>query len=440
VLAVASAQVPGNAATLTQGQAQAVLAKVVPYVGVPGVNASIGLSTAQVSGSSAQASAATADFGLLSQLAGGVIPSYPGVPPITLPEPANADSEKQQVADSDPIPVPGQTPSSSTAPSFTAAHQHATATKGLADSIATGPGLHLPGVITIDGGRSEARSDPTRSWSDVTIGSVGLGDGAVLLQDLHWTATQVAAKPGVAGFSLGGLVVNGQLLPVASPQQLAAGLDAARSALAPFGLALSVPAQTGDANGATVAPLVLQVRNPETVATQTQQATAHTTPVLAPVMTQLLASMPNAQASQLVVNALLGGVGGQSGGRLELGGVFARSVQSLVTDDTDLTAPVLPAAAGPIGSAAPGAAAVAPSGGPLTDVPAAAPVADDVVDRAAGAPPPDTTRAGRPAAAYQLLAGGSAKHGAMVAMALAVLALAGQAVADRVRAALRAGR
>jgi hypothetical protein len=344
VLAVTVTAPAADAATVTRGQAQAVLVKVVPYVGVPGVNASIGLSTAQVSGDSAQSSAATADFGLIGQLAGAGVPNFDALPPIALPEAATADSESRQVADSDPIPVPG-VPTTAGGPSFTAAHQHAAASKGQSDGVATGPGLDIPGLITVTGGRSEARTDAGRSVSDVTIGSISLGGGLVVLNDLHWTAAQVATAPGVAGFSLGGLTVAGQALPVAAPDQLAAGLEAARSALAPLGLALSIPTHSGDASGAVVAPLVLQVRNPETIATQTQQVTAQTTPVLAPVITQLLASMPNAQASQLVINALLGGIGGQSGGRLELGGVAARSAPLLLAADGAVAAlPQIPPA------------------------------------------------------------------------------------------------
>jgi hypothetical protein len=423
VLAVAAGQPTADAATVTQGQAQAVLAKVVPYVGVPGVNASIGLSTAQVSGDSAQSSAATADFGLIGQLAGSGVPNFDALPPISLPAPATADSRTAPSADSDPIPLPG-VPSATVGPTFTAAHQHAAASTGQADGVATGPGLDIPGVLTVSAGRSEARTDATSSLSDVTIGSISLGGGLVVLQDLHWTASQSARAPGVAGFSIGGITVAGQALPVGAPTQLAAGLEAARSALAPLGLALSVPTQTADAGGAVVAPLVLQVRNPETVATQTQQATTKTTPVLAPVIAQLLAAMPNAQASSLVINALLGGIGGQSGGRLEIGGVAARSARLLLTDDATVAAlPQIPAAP-VLGAASP----------PLAGLISAGP--DGVVPAGVGAGAPVTSRP----AAYRVPGGGSAKRGALVALGLAALALLAQAGVDRVRVLLRGGR
>ena len=438
MVAVAAAQVPGQAATQTQGQAQAVLAKIVPYVGLAGVTASIGLTTAQVAGPSAQASAATADFGLLGTLAGsstGDVPAIPGLPPLDLPDPANADSNGTTSADSDPIPVPGQDATKAPAagaPSFSAAHQHASATPNpvLAEGVATGPGFTVPGLIAIVGGRSQAVSDATKSVSDVTIGSLSLGDGAVVLSDLRWTATQTATSVGTAEFSIGGLSVAGQALPVSGPDSLAAALTAANAVLTPLGLALSVPTRTNDKNGATVAPLVIQVRNPEAVADQTQKGTAAATPVLAPVLAALLKAIPGSEASALVVNALLGGVGGQSGGRLELGGVSARSGPLDLFDPgaTDFPVPAvgLPAVPGapvprlPINTSGYGIPAAGAATG--TAIPG--------VELQAGGVDANAATFSRNV--------GSPRHGAAVATVLALLAILALAAGDRIRARIGA--
>jgi hypothetical protein len=136
--------------------------------------------------------------------------------------------------------------------------------------------------------------------------------------------------------------------------------------------------------------------------------------------------MPNAQASQLVINALLGGIGGQSGGRLELGGVAARSAPLLLTDDGALAPlPQIPPATAGTAATPPLAALITP------DQPAIATPAE-----VAAAP---TTVAQRPAA-YRLPGGGSPKQGALVALLLVVAALILQAGADRVRALFRGGR
>src|SRR5882757_3123210 len=433
VVAVAAAQVPGQAATQTQGQAQAVLAKIVPYVGLAGVTASIGLTTAQVAGPSAQASAATADFGLLGTLAGsstGSVPAVPGLPPLDLPDPASADSNGTTSADSEPIPVPGQDATRAPAagvPSFSAAHQHASATPNpvLAEGVAT-----VPGLIAIVGGRSQAVSDATKSVSDVTIGSLSLGDGAVVLSDLHWTATQTATSVGTAEVSIGGLSVAGQALPVSGPDSLAAALTAANAVLTPLGLALSVPTRTNDKNGATVAPLVIQVRNPEAVADQTQKGTAAATPVLAPVLAALLKAIPGSEASALVVNALLGGVGGQSGGRLELGGVSARSGPLDLFDPgaTDFPVPAvgLPAVPGAPVPRLP----INTSGYGIPAAGAATVTAVPGVELQAGGVDASAATFSRNV--------GSPRHGAAVATVLALLAILALAAGDRIRARIGA--
>lgn len=442
VVAVAAAQMTGDAATQTQGQAQAVLAKIVPYVGLAGVTVSIGLTTAQVAGPSAQASAAAADFGLLGTLAGSStasIPEIPGLPPLALPDPATADSNGTMSADSDPIPVPGQDgikAPDAAAPSFSAAHQHASATPSpvRAQGLATGPDLNVPGLIAVMGGRSQAVSDATRSVSDVSIGSVSLGAGAVVLSDLHWTATQTAQALGSAEFAIGGLSVAGQALPVTGADALATALTKANTALAPLGLALSVPTWTNDRNGAVVAPLVVQVRNPEAIATETQQATAAATPALGPVLAGLLKAIPGSAASALVVNALLGGVGGQSGGRLELGGVSARSGALDVLDPGAPTFPAVPVGlpSVPVGVTADVPRLPRASSG--YGMPAVA-----AVNTAAAVPggQPQAVGMDRRAAVFAR-GGGSPGQGAAVALGLGCLAILALVVGDRIRARIGA--
>jgi hypothetical protein len=95
-------------------------------------------------------------------------------------------------------------------------------------------------------------------------------------------------------------------------------------ALVPLGLRLEVPVSAADAAGANVSALVIQVRNPETVASLLGQATQPAVPVLNQMLDTLLAAAPDAAASRLVVNALLATGTTRGGGRLELGGASAR--------------------------------------------------------------------------------------------------------------------
>ena len=74
------------------GQAQAVFARLVPYLGLPGVATSLGTTNAQVGSGTAQASAGAADFGLIGAIANANAGDGSGkAPAFALPEPVSAD-------------------------------------------------------------------------------------------------------------------------------------------------------------------------------------------------------------------------------------------------------------------------------------------------------------------------------------------------------------
>lgn len=325
-----------NAAeTDTQGQSQAVLARVVPYVGLPGVTTSIGLVTAQVAGGTAQASAAAADFGLLGTLAGGAASGQAGkvegAPSLDLPSPLSADSEGTNSVERDPFAAAGAPalPSSGTAtdPQAFLGRESATATKNPLQAVGrvAGPTLTLPGIFEMSGGRSTAQSTKASSGSEVVLDKLDLGGGQVVLSGLRWVASQANSATATSGFTLGSLTVAGQSLPVDSPAELASSLTQANQQLAPLGLVLDAPTNLADSGGGSVAPLVIQIRNPEALVDPTNQASAALAPVVTQLMEAVIASNPDAAAAQIVANALVGGAGGRSGGRLEIGGVSART-------------------------------------------------------------------------------------------------------------------
>ncbi len=321
--------------TDTQGQSQAVLARVVPYVGLPGVTTSIGLVTAQVANGTAQSSAAAADFGLLGTLAGGAAsgqaPDVEGAPSLELPSPISADSEGTTSVERDPFANAGAPALPATGgasdPQAFFGHESASATKNplAAASSVQGPTIKLPGVFELAGGRSAANATKAGSGSEVTLSKLDLGDGQVVLSGLRWVANQTNSAAATSGFSIGALTVAGQSMPVDSPAELAASLTEANKALAPLGLVLDAPTNLADANGGSVAPLVLQIRNPEALVEPSNQASAALAPVVTQLMEAAIASNPDAAAAQIVANALVGGAGGRSGGRLEIGGVSTRS-------------------------------------------------------------------------------------------------------------------
>lgn len=316
--------VAGSANTPVRGQGQAVLAKVVPYVGLPGVAASVGLVTAAVDESSIRSTAAAADFGLLGTLAGsGVegVPALPGLPPLALPQPIVADGDGQQEVTRDLPAADGGLPASG----IGAVHEGAEARTSprRAAGTVSGATFGVPGLLEISGATSSASATAQRSESEVRIASVSLGGGAVVLSGLRWNATKPTGKQGVSAFDVAGISVAGTALPATSPEAIAAALPAANEALRGVGLSLTLPVDSVDATGAGVGPLVLQVRNPEATADALGATVTSARPTLDPLVSGLLASSSDAQSAQLVVNALLGAAGGQSGGRLELGGVSA---------------------------------------------------------------------------------------------------------------------
>jgi hypothetical protein len=318
---LAPADAASAPATETSAQSQAVLARLVPYVGLPGVTTSVGLATAQVSSGVARSSAAAADFGLLGTLASAGAegaPAVPGAPELTLPSPISADSEGTTAVERDSFNAPGGLVGKESA----IAAEEPLGARGLV----TGPALSVPGLLEATGGAADAAAaGEAGATSVVTLDRLDLGAGQVVLSGLRWAAGQKPAAAATSGFSVRGMTIAGQIVPVDSPAQLAEAVASANTVLAPLGLTMTVPVSAADASGATVAPLVIQVRNPDTLVEPSRQVSSALTPVMTKLMKAVTAANEDAAAAQIVANAVVGATGGRSGGRLELGGVSARA-------------------------------------------------------------------------------------------------------------------
>src|SRR5581483_10507761 len=240
---------------------RAQLARVVPYVGIPSVGAAAGVAQAEISGGSAHASAGMADFGNMSLILGAVAPKAP-VPLPELPSPIAADSRDHPDVTRNPVPASSSVPASEEA--------HASGTPKSSARV-RGPELGVPGVVAFTGGESRASADGGATSSTVTLGRLVLGGGAggaaeVALSNLVWTARQAMGQPATASFSIGAVTAAGRPLPLPAGATPADVLQVVNDAVAPLGLRLEVPVSAGDAAGATVSSLVVQVRNPATVA------------------------------------------------------------------------------------------------------------------------------------------------------------------------------
>jgi len=267
--------------------------------------------------------------------------------------------------------APAAVPPAVTPAAPAAAWEEAHASKAPASrATVRGPELGVPGVVMFTGAESRASADGGVSSSTVTLGRLVLGgaNGApeVALSNLVWTARQAMGRPGTAGFTIGSVTVAGQALPLPAGVAPADVLKTVNDALEPAGLRLEVPAVTADTAGAAVSSLVIQVRNPETVANLVGQATQPAAPVLDQLLDTLLAAAPDAAASRLVVNALLATGTTRGGGRLELGGVAARIGNVEVADLTPPAPPAIDAGDAPPAFAAPFDTGAAPPAAPVS--------------------------------------------------------------------------
>lgn len=308
-----------------RGGAQAVAMRLVPYVGVPGFSGAVGITTAQVDSGTAAASASVADLGLAGTLINASATEEGKEPPFQLPEPISASSGRTEKVERYPFNPPGAPAPAEGSPS--GAHETATATENPLAALGSvvGPELNVPGVLRVTGGVSRSAADSKRAVGEVTLSQLSLGDGMVVLSGLRWSALKVAGKPAKQSFALGSMTLAGRAMPVESSEELASAFAAANKALEPTGLSIGAPAVVGTASEAAVAPLVLQLRSPESLVDPSTQASTVTKPLLLSVAKAVLDSYPDAAAAGIVVNALVGASSGRSGGRLEIGGVSARA-------------------------------------------------------------------------------------------------------------------
>ncbi|MGH9158141.1 MAG: hypothetical protein ACRD1K_20410 [Acidimicrobiales bacterium] len=335
VAGVAMGAVPAHAdegapRLVVNGLARGQVARLVPYVGLPGFGAALGVAQAEVAGPAARASAGLTDFGNISLVLGAVGAKVP-VPLPPLPGPVTADSSGTQQVVRDPLLaqasdlLPGL-PATPQSPGGALEEAHAVPDPA-ARARVVGAGLAAPELLTIAGGESRADAVPGLTSSTVTLSRLALGGGehpAVVLSDLVWTARHPAGQAATASFSLGAATVAGQPVDVAGPDGLAGLVAAANPVLAAVGLYLEAPVVTTDAAGGVVSALVVQFRNPEPTAAVLGTVTKPAGPVANQVLDALIAAVPDAEPLRLVVNAALANGSGRSGGRLELGGASAR--------------------------------------------------------------------------------------------------------------------
>ncbi len=212
--------------------------------------------------------------------------------------------------------------------------QHADAAKTpLGHATTTVADVDIPGLLTVSGATADASAGVAAGASRqargaVDVGSISLAGGQVVLRGLHWEAVQTtdtSNDPKVSGgFSLGGLTIAGQAVPVPSDAGgLRAVFDQVNAVLAPTGLVVDLPALSNQQGVATIGPLAVRLVNSPLGRQLIAPVVGGLQPVREPITGTLAQQCPQCTVALLVADVVTGVVSG--GGRLdvEIGGASA---------------------------------------------------------------------------------------------------------------------
>jgi hypothetical protein len=314
--------IPGTAV----GTAQAL--SLSPHNGGFAYTMTIGSAIAQYRATLAQASSSTLDLGLIgtSLTAEGCDGSPPPVKRSQLPQPLIAESDHGNTSKSaDSV---GQSSGG-----FLAAGGHQTvAVTTVPTSRAgfTGGTVGITGLVEASGMStlSSAELIPGKArvaTATATLGRLALLGGAVVFDDLRWTATQRTGTDAgmTGGFTVGAVEVAGQSVP-ASGDALKQAFDAVNAALAQSGIHLDVPAPRKAANDTLVVPpLTIGIDNSTLGATVVNPLLTAAQPAMEQVEKALLGFSCKFGTPLLLRDIALASVDGTGGLDLSFGGVTA---------------------------------------------------------------------------------------------------------------------
>ncbi len=217
-------------------------------------------------------------------------------------------------------------------------NESATATQQPAGSSTTTlAGETLAGLVTFSGATSSAHastSNGTRFASATTdIASLSLLGGKVVLDGLHWAATQTsgASNTSTASFSISGLTVAGTNVPIAN-DSVSTILTVVNTALSPLGLQVDWPQETTQSDGTVViSPLTVGVDN-NTLGQEIIGSNLGKAETVRNELQQQLLNLNCNFATELTLSDIgLGVLAGGGNLNLELGGAQAPSTDQAFT-------------------------------------------------------------------------------------------------------------
>lgn len=306
------------------GRAEAKYVRAGPSRGALPLTPQLGLALADHLGNRGRGDVRTLDLGILADF---LPPELSGAFPVVKVESTEEGAEDGRTESAGtPSDVPAQ------AGGF---ELHARAGDDpFGESTFRGAPMDLGGVVVQDG-QAQAFSGVVdgvarEAVGRVHIGQLGLGGGAVVLEDLEWRAVHRTGADAVeqATFSVGAVVVQGErfVLPEGSDQPLRDAIAAAEPVLRPLGLHLKLPEPRIEGGIAEISPLRIRVADPEV------------SPVLAPaleaaqpgrdaVVDAVRGATEEGDAALLVADIALGVVAGGSALDIDLGGASARTAE-----------------------------------------------------------------------------------------------------------------
>lgn len=230
--------------------------------------------------------------------------------------------------------------------------------------------VDLPGLVRVQGGHARSTSSVVgggtrRAEATVTLGSVSLLDGLIVLDGLRWDVVHEtgAAARSDGTFTVGRLLVAG--FPLATDlHDLDPVLDLLNAALAPVGLVLTGPELLPRDNGSVgLSPLRIGLVSSPLGAEVLGPIVAGVRPLLVPVYEALTDVNGTLGLTSLVADLGLGVADGSGGIELAIGGATALTDDTVFADPLDGGAPAPgppaevaagPGPSGPVAVAVPG--------------------------------------------------------------------------------------
>lgn len=190
-------------------------------------------------------------------------------------------------------------------------------------------------VVTISGGTAEAFSgvvdgNVREAVGTVEIGKVDIGGGALVLEDLRWTAVHRSggASAEQGAFTVGAVSVAGQRFgaPEGAEQPLADALAAAQPLLGPLGLQITLPTPRVEEGFVEMSPLRIRVANSE-LGSVVGPGLEAAQPAREALIDALRSGSEDVDAAILLTDVALGVLAGGSTLDIELGGVTAQTAE-----------------------------------------------------------------------------------------------------------------